>query len=210
MLASISKTEQPQNLKYSKMADYKYFQICSRYKQIEAACLMVSYGTIIEYFTERIKQVNSILNDYQIKFFVLPPFQKGQRQRTLEKAVKDHDHGYCIPINMRGAKYIEKLHSGNEINTLSDCKLINCKAPTPQVPIAKNTIEELKSNLEETDSLALILYATTSGMHTVVIGFDSENGGYFCKDPNENNAKIITNFPNYDIYEFALFMDNND
>jgi hypothetical protein len=192
------------------MANYSNFQICSNYKQIEAACLMVSLGTIIEYFTERKKQVGSILNDYQEKFFELPQHSNGQRQMTLEKAVKDHVHGFCTPIDMRGAKYIEKLHLGDEISTLGDCKLISCEAPTPQAPINDKLIQELKTNLESKDSLALIIYATSSGMHTVVVGFDSEKGVYFCKDPNENSARIITDFPKYDIYEFALFIDNNE
>ena len=190
------------------MADYNYFKDCSKYEQIAAACLMVSYGTIIEYFTSRHKQVDSILNDYRKKFIELPKYKKGQRQETLEKCVKEHVHGYCNPINMRGAKYVEKLHNGNEIGTLNDCRLESCEAPTPQVPIVVGLIQQLKTKLENEDALALIIYATSSGMHTVVIGYDFDNGGYFCKDPNENIARIIYNFPNYDIYEFALFLDN--
>ena len=192
------------------MADYNYFKNCSKYKQIEGACLMVSYGTIIEYFTNRQKQVDSILNDYRKKFFELPKYKKGQRQKTLEKSVKDHVHDFCIPINMRGAKYIAKLHNDNEIGTLNDCRFENCEAPTPQVPILSGLIQELKTKLENKDSLALIVYATSSDMHTVVIGYDSDNDGYFCKDPNENIARIITNFPNHDIFEFALFLDNDE
>jgi len=187
------------------MAEYNDFIKCSKYKQIESACLMVSYGTIIEYFTSRRKQVDSILNDYRKKHFKLPYYKKGERRKTLEMSVKNHVHDSCIPINMRGAKYIAELHNGNGINTLNDCSFDSFEAPTPQVPIASELIQELKTKLENSNSLALIIYATSADMHTVVIGYDSDNGGYFCKDPNENTARIITDFPNYDIYEFALF-----
>ena len=190
------------------MADFMFFKECSNYKQIEAACLMVSYGVILEYFTEREKKVDTILNDFRKKNFKLPYFKSGQLQKTLELAVKDYIHNYCIPKNMRGAKYIEQLHRQDEIGTLKDCLLLKCEAYTPQRPLEQEIISEIKSELETTDSLALILYATSSGMHTIVIGYDPENGGYFCKDPNESSSKTIA-FPTYDIYEFALFSDYN-
>lgn len=188
------------------MANYKLFQRCSLYKQTASACLIVSYGTIIEYFTNRNKQVNSVMNDYRKRFIgKLPSYKSGKQFEMLEYVIYKHIHDICKPISKRGCDFLQDVHINNQIGTYDDCEIINWSAPTPILPISQKEIIDIKVELENNDSLVLVLYSEGNDMHAVVVGFDSFDQKYFCKDPNKLNAEKIDMFPIYPIFEYILF-----
>lgn len=188
------------------MANYNLFQEHSTYKQVAPACLMVSYGTIIEYFTYRNKHVDSVLHDYRKKFIgKLPAYKTGKLLETLENCVYKHIHSQCLPIDRRGCDYLHDMHENDDIKTYDDCEIISWSAPTPPSPITQNEIDDIKKELEENDSVALVLYPSEGGMHTVVVGFDTNDGNYFCKDPNKSNSEKIDILSTHLIYEYIVF-----
>ena len=110
---------------------------------------------------------------------------------------------------MRGFEYIKQLHEQDEINTKEYCQIVATKASLESV--AQSDIDLIRRELENNDSLAIILYKVNETLyHAVTIGYDSVTGKYFYKDPERNSINIEDLLNKKIITEYILFRCNED
>jgi len=108
---------------------------------------------------------------------------------------------------MRGFEFIKQLHENDELGTKQYCQIVYVKATLD--PIDQTDIKLIKSELENNDSLAIILCKITDNQyHAVTIGYNAITGKYFCKDPEQKNIIIEDYLNNKVITEYIVFKNS--
>mgnify|MGYP000956196279 FL=1 len=189
------------------MADIDY--IDKHFKQQDNVCALASYGTVLHYFSEGEISVDNLLLRYSRRFKIKPTASTGSNLKALQKSICEHFHGYCNPKQMRGFEYIKQLHEQDEIKTKEYCQIVAAKASLES--ISQADIDLIRRELENSDSLAIILYKVNETLyHAVTIGYDSVTGKYFFKDPERNSITIEDLLNNNLITEYILFRANGE
>jgi len=171
-------------------------------------CVMASYGTVIEYFSDKSLKIDKVFDQY-ISHFQLHYRSVGKKGlANKHKSVADHFHAYCIPKNMRGFNFIKQLHEDNTLGTKDYCCIIHSNAILYK--ISEEEINDIRQALENNNALAIVLYKIdATNAHAVTIGYDEKNNCYFIKDPVSN--KIIEDdiLAHKEICEYIVFKENN-
>lgn len=168
------------------------------FNQNGPACVMVSYGIIINYFSSNKLSVDDVLGYFASYSGINSALTKLER----EQAISDAYHGFCQPINMLGFDYICDIH--NKLNTSSFCSIIKKRAELSDVP--SDEVLLLKEELKIGNRLAMVLYlVSNNNAHAVVIGWDNSSCNYFLKDPNEAIPTSIDLLDTHNIREYILF-----
>ena len=180
------------------MANIK--NIDDRFIQVGPACVLVSYSTIINYFSNGALSIDDVLNKYADYVGINISLSKGEKETEINK----HYHSYCVPRKMRGFDYLADIvHNGDIIGTKQYCKIIDRK--TDLNPISISAKLNLKESLKKSDRIAMVLSPMQSSMHARVVGWNDDTQLYFIKDPN-NAIPFISDFLcGNDVYEYLLF-----
>lgn len=188
------------------MADKEY--INNGFKQKGNVCVMSSYATVIEYYSDKKilieKHLDLYIKEYNIEY-------KRHNRSFLKKkhnAIFTHFHDYCRLRGMQGFNFVKEIHNNDCLDTKKYCKIINSKADGNLIN-AKD-IFIIKKELIDNDSLAMVLYKVKNKkklMHAVVVGYDEDSSSFFIKDPEKTKYKIENIFQSQDIYEYIIFND---
>jgi len=181
--------------------------INNNFKQQGDVCVMASYATIINYFSDNNLSIDNILERYINKLSVSYFQYAKNKQKKKQESISKHFHKYCWDNgDIRGFEFIKQLHNNNELETNGFCNIVGFKAQLQS--LSQTDIELIRRELEENDALAMVLYKVSDRkFHAVVIGFDSHYNSYFYKDPEKKQVTNGDILQNKDIWEYIIFND---
>lgn len=167
-----------------------------KFTQKAGCCLFSSYAIILNYFLENRMSVQEIFDDYTVGF----PLRD---ELNLHRFVAGKYHSICRPMDIRGTEYICQLHKTMAAYS-SACSIEALMAFRGSQPISiySNILDSLTAD----NALALVVYMTPNGSHTVVLGCD-DTGRFFVRNPNDlgcNYVDVKNEFSN-GICELILF-----
>ena len=166
---------------------------------------MASYGTVIEYFSNKNVTIEQVLTRYLNHFKINVTSKKGDFITKKHELIYDHFHnGYCFPKNLSGFDFISQLHNDNILETLDSCQIGPCKF-TSDI-INDDQINLIRNELLDEETLAIILYKTNiNTLHAEAIGFDNERNEYFHKDPEKTRYEFGDILSTKEITEYIIF-----
>jgi hypothetical protein len=175
--------------------------INNSFEEHEDICVMASYCTIIEYFSNKEIKIEQLLRNYFEKylFSITSEFDVKKKHDLIFK----NFHRYCEEHNLRGFDYVKRLHENNELNTKKYCQIFESRASLEEID--DNCKESIRNYLTTHEALVMVLYKVTGGNHAVIIGYDSDNKNYFYKDstnPKYQNDDILSQ---KEITEYIIF-----
>lgn len=219
------------------MADIQY--IPTGFKQTSDICLLASYSFVLGYYkklNEGVQadvNVHDVCNKYMQYLFQLPGnahirqnieadynlLFNANRQiidvNNYESFVSWKLHHFCQDRNIRGLDHIKAYddylyRTGDIIRChnfrIDDGDVVTGTTPIPGAPaIIRGHLDDNENNL------AMIVYLTQRGGHSVLVGKNNQNGEYFFRDPNEENISNVCSHVNLSLYdirtisEYALF-----
>lgn len=187
--------------------DYNSFNERNRYAfhhsyyNTGGACLLASYASMIEWANSYPKHIWGFDNyDVFAKYLVfhnsLEPVslitasQFRNNNKDNEEKLSKAINGYCISRNWSGYVQVENFHNwlksnSNWVNGIEIVDRLNLENRSQ--PIA-NSYDKLLAYFKNNtlpgkyDYVALVIIGTTSGPHSILLGYDAE--GHFLKDPN--------------------------
>jgi hypothetical protein len=175
--------------------------INNSFEEHENICVMASYGTIIEYFSNKEIKIEQVLINYFEKylFSITSEFPDIKKHDLIYK----HFHIYCGEHKLRGFGNVKRLHENNELNTRKYCQIFESHASLEEID--NNCKESIRNYLTINDSLVMVLYKVPEGNHAVVIGYDSDNKNYFYKDSTNPKYQYGDIIPQKEITEYIIF-----
>jgi hypothetical protein len=177
------------------------------FQQQGNVCVLASYGTVLHYFSDGVISVENLLSKYSEKFEIKPTTSTGIDLESFQNQISDHFHGYCRSKNMRGFEYIKQLHKNDDLKTKDICQIVVDKASLK--PIEQPDIDLIRNELENNDSLAMILYNVGANKyHAVTIGYNSITSEYFCKDTGQRSIINVDLLDKKEITEYIIFKRN--
>jgi hypothetical protein len=176
--------------------------INNNFEEHENICVMASYGTIIEYFSNKEIKIEQLLSNYFEKYLfnITSEFSDIKKKHDL---IFKHFHIYCKEHKLRGFDYVKRLHEKNELNTRKYCQIFESRASLEEID--DNCKESIRNYLTIYEALVMVLYKVTGGNHAIIIGYDSDNKNYFYKDstnPKSQNDDILSQ---KEITEYIIF-----
>lgn len=184
------------------MAQKKYFN--QNYTQSEDVCAMASYGLVIEYYSKGEVTIAEVLDKYDNKFQLEYFNIAKHKQRNKEKAISDHFHMVCKPMDKRGFQYIKELHEDNVLGTAKYCKIVSSEAL--KTKITDDELENVRREIIENNSLVMLLYRVRDEIHhAVVLGRNEEEQAYLIRDPARAQLEASSAFLKSEITEYIVF-----
>jgi hypothetical protein len=175
--------------------------INNSFEEHEDICVMASYGTIIEYFSNKEIKIEQLLSNYFEKylFSITSEFDIKKKHDLLFK----NFHRYCEEHNLRGFDYVKRLHENNELNTRKYCQIFESRASLEEID--DNCKESIRNYVTTREALVMVLYKVTGGNHAVTIGYDSNDKNYFYKDSNNPKYQNDDILSQKEITEYIVF-----
>lgn len=184
------------------------------FAQSGSICALASYGTVIEYFSQKRIHTEQVLSNYFEKndlfertsgvfYFVI--------KHTL---ISEHFDEYCKPKDLRGFDYIKQIHENNELGTRDYCRILDIKASDGL--IVEEDLFRIRDVLRSQDALVMILYKsaeliqqdkTIEYYHAITIGYDITQKKYFYKDPLIPRYQIDDIMFQKAIYEYIVYAE---
>lgn len=209
------------------------------FRQTNDICLLASFSFVLGYYkkleNEALEEI-SVYNvcDKYMQYLLQLPENAIIRQNmeadyislfnendqivnvnNYELFVSMQLHHYCHGRNIRGLNHIKAYddylyREGDDIRChnfrIDDRDVVTGIIPIPEAPaIIMRHLDDNENNL------AMIVYQTQRGGHTVLVGRNNLNGEYFFRDPNNDNISNVCSHVNlslsdmHTISEYVLF-----
>jgi hypothetical protein len=187
------------------------------YKQKGDVCALASYSIIIEHYSKKEADMQKVFANF-IDFFpdlnkkitkVLNKTDSKDRLLMKENLISNEFHSHCRnDHDKRGFDFFVELHNLNSIKTGCYCTVIKSKAQK-STNISKTEVLEIRENLK-LGGLAMILYFTTNGGHSIVVGYDKDKKAYFKRDTNTREIEYEDFLESNNICEYIWFSNNDE
>ena len=157
------------------------------------------FANFIDFFPDLNKKITKVLNKTASK----------DRLLIKENLISNEFHSHCRnDHDKRGFDFFVEMHNLNSIKTGCYCTVIKSKAQK-STNISKTEVLEIRENLK-LGGLAMVLYFTAIGAHSIVVGYDKDKNEYFKRDTSTRKIEYEDYLATNEICEYIWFSNNEE
>lgn len=219
------------------MANIQFIPI--GFRQTNDICLLASYSFVLGYYkklsdaAQEEIDVHNVCNEYMQYLLQLPENSLIRQNmeadynllfnvnhqivdaNNYERFVSRKLHDFCHDRNIRGLEHIKAyddyLYRTGDVIRCHNFRIDDRGVAAGTTPIPRAPAIILRHLNDNENNLAMIVYLTQGGGHSVLVGKNNQNGDYFFRDPNYDNISNVCSHVNLSLYdmhtisEYVLF-----
>ena len=205
------------------------------FRQTNDICLLASYSFVLGYYKKLADEthdgieVHSVCDNYMHYLMQLP--ENAQTRQNIEADyillfnanhqivdannyeifVSGKLHQICHSRNIRGLDHIKEyddyLYSTGDVIRCQNFRIDDGDVVTGTTPIPKAPAIIMRHLDDNENNLAMIVYLTQRGGHSVLVGKNNQNGTYFFRDPNHDDISDVCSHVNLSLYDMRTISE---